>query len=61
MGIFVNYLAKTVVKATVGTALASPTVKKKLEEVAGKPGQEDTTGKKMLNKAVAKTEKYLNS
>ena len=61
MGIFVNYVAKTVAKATVGTALASPAVKKKIEEVAGKPGEENTSGKKFLNKAVAKTEKYLNS
>ncbi len=61
MGVFANYVAKVVVKATVGTALSSPAVQKKIEEVAGKPGQETTTGKKMLNQAVTKTKKYLDS
>lgn len=61
MGIFASYVTKVVVKATVGTALASPTVQKKIEEVAGKPGQETTTSKKMLNKAVTQTRKYLDS
>jgi hypothetical protein len=61
MGIFANYVAKVVVKATVGTALSSPTVQRKIEEVAGKPGHETTASKKLLNQAVNKTKKYLDS
>ena len=61
MGVFGEWAAKSLLKATVGAALESPAVKKKIEEVVGKPGQETSAGKKSVNKAVDKTRKFLNS
>jgi len=60
MGVFSSYLLKSGVRVVGGVIASQPTVKKALDDLKPKPGENATQSKKALGGFISKTQKWLD-
>jgi hypothetical protein len=60
MGVLSSYLLKSGVRVVAGVVASQPTVKKALDDLKPKPGENATQSKKALGGFISKTQKWLD-
>jgi hypothetical protein len=60
MGVLSSYLLKSGVRVVAGVVASQPTVKKALDDLKPKPGENATPSKKALGGFISKTQKWLD-